>query len=105
MVRLDAEGQYHCLDGPAYAVDGESVWFRHDAVHRLDGPAFELSDAQVEWALRGSAVSGFVVLRAWLDACQPDAPPVVADVLSVFVSHWPSGASFGQLYRELVEFL
>lgn len=43
---LDADGRYHCEEGPAVTSrQGLRLWYRHGLLHRLSGPAVVLPPA------------------------------------------------------------
>ena len=57
-VSVNAKGQRHRLDGPAYeGADGTKAWWVKDQLHRLDGPAIEWADGTKEWWVKGQRVS------------------------------------------------
>ena len=65
--------QLHRLDGPAVELsDGTKKWYQNGKYHRLDGPARELSNGYKEWwqngkyhRLDGPAYEGNDGTKAW----------------------------------------
>lgn len=50
----DANGEYHCDDGPAIITsDGSKFWYRHGRIHRDDGPACEYTNGLKYFYLNG----------------------------------------------------
>jgi hypothetical protein len=45
---------------------GDKVWFTHDRIHRIDGPAIEYVDGRKSWYLDNNKLT----LNEWLDKNQ-----------------------------------
>ena len=47
------KGKLHRLDGPAKELSGEKFWYKEGVLHRLDGPAYESIDGSKSWYKEG----------------------------------------------------
>ncbi len=67
------KGELHRLDGPAVEMtDGSKLWYVDGKIHRLDGPAIECPDGYKQWyvddklhRLGGPAVEDADGYKAW----------------------------------------
>ena len=57
---LDREGEIHRTNQPAYINPGYyKSWFKHGKRHRLDGPAVEFGNGNVQWWIEGVYYNSF----------------------------------------------